>query len=180
MASFVLQILVYPFFLDRHLILGSCTRFSVVMHALYWAATIFYILYKTSTASEISICVGNLFLINAIPLYAAVHLNMLVDALGMSLPNLRHVHGSMGLMTRALATTHVDLSATTGAKGLIDSSVQIFGLAISLLLHVVWQRLILMQAIVALVLLLLLSIRSLRRPLYELFLRSHQGLAIFF
>ncbi len=180
LAPFVLRILVYPFFLGRHLILGPCTRFSVVVHALYWAATVFCILYKTSTASEISIRVGNLSLINAIPLYAAVHLSMLADALRMSLPNLRHVHGSVGLMTGALATAHVGLSATTGTKGLIDSPVQIFGLAVSPLLHVVWQRLILVQAIAALVLLLLLSIRPLRRPLYELFLRSHQGLAIFF
>ncbi len=138
-APFILQILVYPFFLGRHLILGPCTRFSVVMHTLYWAATVFCTLYKTSTASEISMRVGNLSLINAIPLYAAVHLSTLADALGMSLPTLHHVHGSVGLMTGALAIAHVGLNAKSRMNGLIDSPVQIFGLAVGLMPDVVWQ-----------------------------------------
>lgn len=93
------------------------------MHALYWAIIIFYILYKISIASKINICVENLSLINVIPLYVAIYLSMFVDALKISLLNLRYVHNLIRLIIETLATTHVDLSATTKTKELINLSI---------------------------------------------------------
>lgn len=46
---------------------------------------------------------------------------MLVDALEMFLSNLRHIYDLVKLMIEALAITHVDLSATTRTKKLINS-----------------------------------------------------------
>lgn len=135
-ALFILQILVYLFFLDRYIILDLCIRFSVIVYTLYWTATVFCILYKTLTVSKISICLENLLLINSISLYAAVYLSMLVDAFEISLFNLRYLYSSVDLITEALATVYVGLNATTDTKDLIDLSVQIFDLTVSLLLYI--------------------------------------------
>ncbi len=134
---FVLQIFIFFFFLDRYLILNLYIRFSVVVYILYWTVTIFCILYKISTASEISICVENLFLINIISLYTAVYLSIFADTLRISLSNLRYIYNSVKLITETLATVYVGLSATIETKELIDLSIQIFGLTISFLLYII-------------------------------------------
>ena len=134
---FVLQIFIYLFFLNRYLILSLSTKFSILIYTLYWAATVFCIIYKTSTALKISIRIDNLFLINIISLYAAVYLSILADALEISLSNLRYIYNSVELITGAFATAHVDLSATIGKKNSIDLLFQIFGLTISLLLYII-------------------------------------------
>jgi len=67
--------------------------------------------------------VGNLFLINVISLYVAVHLSTLVDALKMFLSTLYHVHDLVRLMIEALAIAHVDLNAKLRMNDLINLSI---------------------------------------------------------
>jgi len=153
--------------------LNLFTRFSVLIYILYFAITIFYILYKISTTSEINICIENLFLINTIFLYTTIYLSILVNTLEISLSNLRYIYNSVKFITKAFATIYIDLSATIDKKNLIDLLFQIFELTIRLLLYIEKQEFIEIQTIVVLVLLLFLLFRLLCCSLYKLFLQFY-------
>lgn len=129
-APLLLKFLVYPFCLRRHRFLGPWTRLSALTQMLYWAATVFCALYKTSSMADINVRLGNLSLINAIPLYATVHLSALADALGMSLTAFRGLHGSVGFMTGALAAAHVGVSVNLKGAGSSQSLPKLFGYAV--------------------------------------------------
>jgi len=77
-------------------------------------------LYKTLIASKISICIENLFLINIISLYITIYLNIFVNALKISLLNLRYIYSLIEFITKVFATIHIDLSATIKTKKLIN------------------------------------------------------------
>jgi hypothetical protein len=130
-APLLLKLLVYPFFLRRHRVLGPWTRLNALTQMLYWAATVFCALYKTSSMADINVRLGNLSLINAIPLYATIHLSALADALSMSLTAFRGLHGSVGLMTGALTAAHVGVSVNLKGDGSTQSLPRIFGYAVS-------------------------------------------------
>lgn len=60
--------------------------------------------------TNINVRLGNLFLINAIPLYATIHLSALVDVLSMSLIAFRGLYDLVRLMIDALIVAHVDVN----------------------------------------------------------------------
>lgn len=130
-SPLLLKFLVYPFFLRRHQILGPRTRLSILVQIFYWAATVFCALYKTSSMADVNVRLGNLSLINAVPLYATIHLSALADALSMSLTAFRGLHGSVGLMTGALTAAHVGVSINLKGDGSTQSLPRTFGYAVS-------------------------------------------------
>jgi hypothetical protein len=76
-------------------------------------------LYKTSNITNINICLGNLFLINVISLYATIYLSVLVDALSMLLIAFRELYDLIKLIIDAFIVAHV--SVNVNLKG--DNSI---------------------------------------------------------
>ncbi len=81
--------------------------------------------------ADINVCLGNLFLINAISLYATIYLSALADALSMLLTAFRGLHGSVELITGALTAAHVGVSVNLKNDSSTQSLPKIFEYAIS-------------------------------------------------
>lgn len=175
-AVFIQQHIVYPFFLRRYRFLGLWTRASFVCQFIYWTANILYISFRVSSLVDAGTRTGTLALINMIPLYSGLHLSFLADMLGISVRVYSRVHGSVGVLVGALALFHTLVSILGHSHHSLDSGPRLYGLMVSKKRLTVLIYL-LKQGVGSMMVLLALSLRFLRRPSYELFLRLHQALA---
>ena len=170
--------LTYPYLIHRHRFLGPWSPADGLVQLVYLTGNIFCFSFRVSTISEAGLRAGTLSLINTIPLFAGPHLGFLADLLGVSLRTYRHVHRSAGLMSFALILFHVLVVVFSRASFPLDLPQNRSGLIVRLHIPPVLPRLTLRKAGSSLALLLLLSYPLFRKPSYELFLRSHQALAI--
>ena len=180
-AFFSLRIskhLIYPYVLDRHALLGPWSAADVLVQSIYLAVNLFCITFRVADLSQAGNRSGTLCLINLGPLFAGPHLDFLADLLGLPLKAYRCVHRSAGLLSFALAIFHVlaavaiksstfqsefsnPLIIIVGASGLSGGFEAKFS-----------------QAASTFCLLIVLSRHIFKRPSYEIFLRTHQALAI--
>jgi hypothetical protein len=99
--------LTYPYFLNRHRLLGPWSGTDVLVQLIYIAINVFCLSFRVSTISKAGLQAGNLSLVNMIPLFAGAHLSFLADLLGFPLDAYRRVHRSAGSMTFALILFHI-------------------------------------------------------------------------
>ena len=99
--------LTYPYFLNRHRLLGPWSRTDVLVQLIYITINVFCLSFRVFTISKADLQAGNLSLVNMISLFADAHLSFLTDLLGFSLNSYRRVHRSTKLMTFALILVHV-------------------------------------------------------------------------
>ncbi len=128
---FFLKHILYPFCLHRHLLLGPWSRASLIFQQLYWAVTIICLTYKASSLSDAGMRAGTLSLINLIPLYSGLHLSFLADVLGVSVRTYTKLHGSIGVMSGALAIFHVGVVLAGKENSSFSSASQLYGLIVS-------------------------------------------------
>ncbi|KAH8655614.1 hypothetical protein BX600DRAFT_356869, partial [Xylariales sp. PMI_506] len=147
----------YGYILQRHRWIGPWSIGSVLVQSVFVIVNLFCLLFRASSSSESSLRAGRLALINMAPLFLGPHLGFLADSLGVSLRTFHKVHCSSGLMSFSLTLIHVCIMSLNGNNQDLYTSLG----ALSLLLIMV------------------LSIPYLRNLIYELFLRSHQALALF-
>jgi len=124
---------------------------------------------------------ANLALINMMPLYLGPHLSFLADLFGISLKSFRIVHRSAGVMSFVLMLLHIFVVIARGIGGFsLRVPENLYGVVVSLPISLTITMLTsnTLQGGSALPLLILLSILTLRKPSYELFLRIHQALAV--
>ncbi|OBT55946.1 hypothetical protein VE04_03629, partial [Pseudogymnoascus sp. 24MN13] len=145
--------LTYRYVLRRHWILGPWTRAGVVVQLVYVAVNIFCASFRAPTIADVGLRAGTLAVVNMIPLFATPHLALAADWIGMSLRTIHIVHRSAGFMTFFLGLLHVIVAAASNVSLRLDGG---------LLLCV----------------LILLLFPPFRKPSYELFLRTHQALAV--
>ncbi|KFY03642.1 hypothetical protein V490_00110 [Pseudogymnoascus sp. VKM F-3557] len=169
-SNFVSKHFRYPYILHRHRILGPWTRAGVVIQLAYLAINLFCVFVilswdglKAANFSDAGRRAGTLAEVNMIPLLAGPHFAFLADLIGLSLKTIRGVHRSAGWMTAALVFLHAMAAASDGPFP-IDVSQNLFAVVGASLL--------------CLILVLLLPL--FRKLSYELFLRSHQALALAF
>ncbi|KFZ13859.1 hypothetical protein V501_03498 [Pseudogymnoascus sp. VKM F-4519 (FW-2642)] len=154
--------LTYRYVLRRHWILGPWTRAGVVVQLVYVAVNIFCASFRAPTIADVGLRAGTLAVVNMIPLFATPHLAFAADWIGMSLRTIHIVHRSAGFMTFFLGLLHVIVAAASHVSLSLDVSRDLFAFIGGLLLCV----------------LILLLFPPFRKPSYELFLRTHQALAV--
>ncbi|KAG9228392.1 hypothetical protein BJ875DRAFT_508528 [Amylocarpus encephaloides] len=167
-SNFVSKHFRYSYILHRHRILGPWTRAGVVIQLAYLVINLFYVFVvlswdglKAANFSDAGRRAGTLVEVNMIPLLAGPHFAFLADLLRLLLKTIRGVHRSAGWMTAALVFLHSMAVAFDGPL-LIDVSQNLFTVIGASLLC----------------LLLVLLLPLFRKLSYELFLRSHQALAL--
>lgn len=99
--------LTYPYSLDRHHLIGPWTRAGALFHLLYLTANLFCLLFLVSSVLSIKRRAGGLSLVNKTFLFAASHLGLLADILGVSLHTCRKIHRVTGWMSALLLAVHV-------------------------------------------------------------------------
>ena len=106
-ALFTSKHLTYPYFINRHRLLGSWTRSGILIQLIYITLNVFCLGFRVSTRPSDGLRAENLSLTNMIALLADPHLSFLADILGFRLGISRHVHRSAGVMSFALLLFHV-------------------------------------------------------------------------
>ncbi|KAH8747833.1 hypothetical protein F5882DRAFT_265776, partial [Hyaloscypha sp. PMI_1271] len=148
--------------LCRYLLFGPWTLAGIIVYTTYIAANVYCLEVWKLPALKVGLRAANLALINIMPLYLGPHLSFLADLLGISLKSFRIVHRSAGIISFVLVLLHILVVIARGIGG--------FSLSVPENLYGAGGS--------ALPLLILLSIPTLRKPSYELFLRIHQALAV--
>ncbi|KAH6874166.1 hypothetical protein B0T10DRAFT_552933 [Thelonectria olida] len=162
--AFALKNLYYRYAVRRHAWFGPFTISSILAHLVYVGGNVACLCYTgRAVSSTIASRAAILSLINIGPLFLAPHLSFLADLFGVLLTTYRQVHRSCGLVSASLLLTHA-LAAMRTRSVPLDT----------------WSLSCAITGASALVLLVVLSIPSLRRRSYELFLRLHQLLAVVF
>ena len=110
----ILQQIVYPFFLGRHRLVGPWSLRGFILRCIYVLTNIFYSAYGTESIMEAGKRIGILSLINLMPLYFGPHLDFLAEFLGVSLHDLHTVHGSAATMSVLLSAAHALFSVFGG------------------------------------------------------------------
>lgn len=128
---FFLQHVLCPFSQQRHRLLGPWTRASLIFQAVYWSANIVCLSYKVLNLSDAGMGAGTLSLINLIPLYSGLHLSFLSDMFGLSVRIYTKLHGSIGVISGALATFHAGVALASGRNLKHSSGTQLYGLIVS-------------------------------------------------
>ncbi|KFX96375.1 hypothetical protein O988_05355 [Pseudogymnoascus sp. VKM F-3808] len=154
--------LTYRYILSRHRILGPWTRTGVIVQLVYIAANLFCAGFGASTIRKVGLRAGTLAVVNMIPLFAAPHLAFVADWIGMSLKTIHIAHRSAGFMTFFLGLLHVIVAAASNISLSLDAPRDLFAVIGGSLLC----------------LLILLLFPPFRKLSYELFLRTHQALAV--
>jgi predicted ferric reductase len=136
--------------------------------------------FRVSSVKQAGARAGTLAMINLTPSFFAFHLSFLADLLGISLSNYRRIHRMTGWMSFFLGVIHALATIHRDPLFLRDIPKNLYAVIVSR-----WNvpsfenmRLIIPQGGSSLGLLMLLSLPFLRKPSYELFLRSHQALAV--
>ena len=112
-----------------------------------------------------------------IPLFAGAHLSFLADLLGFPLNTIRRIHRSAGLMAVALLLFHALVLVSDRTSFSLKVPEHLYGLIVRHPSPLAFNITDFPQAGSSLCLLLLLSHPLVRRPSYEIFLRTHQALA---
>ncbi|KFZ18315.1 hypothetical protein V501_01286 [Pseudogymnoascus sp. VKM F-4519 (FW-2642)] len=153
--------LTYPQILRRHSLLGPWTLAGFVLHTAYIAANVSCLEFWRLTTTKVGFRAANLALINMMPLFLGTHLSFLSNLFGVSLKSWRMVHRSAGTMSFFLMLLHILIVVASRVSFSLRVPENLYGLIGGS----------------ALCLLMLLSIPFLRKPSYEIFLRTHQALA---
>jgi hypothetical protein len=97
---------VYPQCLRRHRYLGPWSRADVLLQSVYFATSVFCLIYKVPSISKAGLRAANLSLINLIPLFSGPSFSVLTDLLGVSLVTFRRFHRLAGVMSFVLLAFH--------------------------------------------------------------------------
>lgn len=173
---FLFRHVVYPLCINRHTLVGPWSRGVVLLQAFYWAATLFCSCFQIQSLPEAATRTGILSLINLVPLYLGFQLSFVADILGVSLRLWRHLHGTLGVIAVVLALVHVSISLATD-RGILQGRKGLYTILVRSVSTQARLKLIVTKAGSSLLTVVVLSIRILRHPSYEIFLRLHQALA---
>ncbi|KAG9231519.1 cell surface metalloreductase [Amylocarpus encephaloides] len=153
---------VYPQRLRRHRYLGPWSRADVLLQSVYFAVIVFCLRYKVSSISKAGLRATNLSLINLVPLLSCPSFNVLADLLGISLSMFRRLHRLAGVMSFVLLVFHVVTAVASRDSFPLHILENLWGVIGGSSLC-----------------LLMLSLPLLRALSHEVFIRSHQVLAVF-
>ncbi|KUL81468.1 hypothetical protein ZTR_10368 [Talaromyces verruculosus] len=161
LSILVSKYLVYPYMLNRHRWFGPWTWAGIIKCLVYGASNCVVVLYNVHTYEEASIRAGRLALVNMTVLFMVPHLSVLADILGIPLEACQWIHRAAGWMTCALVTTHVltiqqDVDPKQG------------------------EILFAIIGAVSLAMIIISTFPVLKKRIYEIFLRTHQALAVLF
>ena len=106
-SSFFFQNLMYIFFVQRHKLLNSWTRYNVVLQIFYWVCIIFCIIFRVYFLTNVDIKASTLTIVNIILLYCTTYFNFFVDILKITLFSSFELHDSIGVMTSNLTFVHI-------------------------------------------------------------------------
>lgn len=101
--------------LRRHALAGPWTVSCVLVQVIYLGGNIWSLWFGHNSAERVAARAGRLALVNAAPLFLALHLSFLADLLGVSLQTCKRLHRSCGLMTAAHVAVH-GIATTVGAS----------------------------------------------------------------
>ncbi|KFY19587.1 hypothetical protein V493_07902, partial [Pseudogymnoascus sp. VKM F-4281 (FW-2241)] len=138
------------------------SRAGVLLQLIYTTLNLFCVGFRVSTISGAGLRAGSLAVVNMIPLFAGAHLAFFADQLGVSLKTIRAVHRSVGFMAFSLGLFHVLVIVASNVPFPLNESRNLFAVIGGSLLC----------------LLVLLVCPLFRKLSYELFLRTHQALAV--
>ncbi|KAK3304834.1 putative cell surface metalloreductase [Chaetomium strumarium] len=156
-ARRIYRSLAYTFILRRHRWMGPWTVGAFMLQISYIIANFICIAFRVSSLADAGARAGRLSLINMAPLFLGPHLGFLADVFGMPVRAFHKVHCSYGAMSTGLVLFH------GGVMALLEGPQDIY----------------VSTGAISLAVLLLLSMPLLRRAFYEIFLRTHQAIAIF-
>ena len=127
----ILRHMIYPFLLRRHRLVGPWTRRGFVFRSLYILTNIFCSVYRTQSIIEAGNRTGILSLINLMPLFFGPHFDFLAGLMGVSLHNVRTIHGSAAVVSVLLSTAHAIFSVFGGKWSTLAWSSHLYGLIVS-------------------------------------------------
>ncbi|BDD58964.1 hypothetical protein MAP00_004199 [Monascus purpureus] len=159
---FVSRHLTLPFVIRRHHLCGPWTRAGVLLHLTYMAVNLLLLFFKINSLAGAGRRAGELALVNLVFPLSAIHLSYLADLLGITWKSCRKIHRATGWMAVSLLLFHIIVALQT----------QDFTFPLREV-----RNLFTLLAAISLGLLVLLSLPSVRRLCYEIFLRAHQVLA---
>ncbi|KAH7113188.1 putative cell surface metalloreductase [Dendryphion nanum] len=157
------QFFIYPQLIRRHRYLGPWSRAGVLARLCYIAVNMFCVGFNASSLRVASVRATDLALINLIPAFASLHLSFPADLLGLTLKTYRRFHRVLGVMSCCLLAFHVLTILASRTPFPLDQMENLWGLIGALSTG----------------LLFLLSTPFLRRVFYEVYLRTHQFLALY-
>ena len=174
--------LTYLLIIRRHRLVGPESRADVLLQLIYFAMNILCMIFRVSSVKKAPGRAGTLAIINLTPSFFAFHLNFLADLLGILLSNFRRIHRITGWMSFFLGVIHAFATIDNDPSFLRDMPKNLYAVIVSYehILPLKHIRLIFPQGGSSLGLLMLLSLPILRKPLYELFLHSHQALVLIY
>ncbi|QKX64378.1 uncharacterized protein TRUGW13939_11552 [Talaromyces rugulosus] len=118
-------------------------------------------LFQVQSWDEANLKTGRLALINMIPLFMTVHQSLLADILGISLQTCQWIHRASGWMVSSLVALHVLVALSIQQNLSLKRQENVFAIVGAATLGTI----------------MIFSIPIFRKHVYELFLRTHQGLA---
>ncbi|PTD02490.1 hypothetical protein FCULG_00012563 [Fusarium culmorum] len=164
LSTQITRFFAYHFVIGRHRLIGPWTASSLVVHMLYIVSNGVCLCHRSGSLSVAASRAGTLSLANLAPVILGIHLSFLADVVGVSLRTCRRIHRSCGLMATFLLLAH-------GLFKLFQKPSFSFS---------DWPSRYAAMGLLAAVSIILVSLFQLRRFSYELFLRLHQSLSIFF
>ncbi|KAJ5183238.1 hypothetical protein N7492_000854 [Penicillium capsulatum] len=159
---FVSRHLMLPFVIRRHRLWGPWNRAGMLLHLTYVAVNLLLIFFKIKSLVGAGRRAGELALVNLVFPLSAIHLSYLADLLGITWKTCRKIHRATGWMAVFLLSFHIIVAFQTQAFTFPLREV---------------RNLFTLLAAISLGLIVLLSLPSVRRLSYEIFLRAHQVLA---
>jgi hypothetical protein len=156
----------------------SWTYGQVLLLLIYLAANIFCCCFNVSTVQGASTRAARLSFFNILPAYLGPHFSFLFDLSGVSLHTYRTFHGLTATMSFLLGLVHVVIDVVQRSTLKQNSSLGSYGTVVSHSPSKTLRYSPFIQTIAAMGVILVLSFLRSIIPIYEIFLRCHQILAI--
>lgn len=169
--------LLYPYFLNRHRWVGPWTRAGAIICLIYGGLNIFLLLFQVKSEGDTNLKSGRLALLNMIPLFMTVHQSLLADILGISLQTCQWIHRASGWMVGSMVALHVLIALSIQQNLSLQREENVFAIVVCHPSHHECLFADNPKGAATLGTIMIFSIPIFRKHFYELFLRTHQGLA---
>jgi predicted ferric reductase len=175
-STYILKHFIYPHIFPRIPFLGTATRFQVFVAFIYLLAN--FLIVTIGKRAEMGSRAATMSIANLIPLFCGPRLSLVTKLLGISVRTSIGSHQWFGRTAIAQMSLHTIISLI-GSKAFTWTTSNLTGVVVCPASAPVRRQLIMsQQAGSAFGFILLLSIRLVRRALYEWFLNSHLILSV--
>lgn len=123
--------IVYPYLVRRHRMVGPLTRGRFCLVVLFVAVNAFFCAFKASSLAEAGIRIGDIALVNMIPLYFGIHQSFVADLLGLRLYSYRFLHALIALACVLQVMIHSIMEIRVHKSSAFGDENQLYGTIVS-------------------------------------------------